>query len=52
MEFWQSIYSQFDPVAFHLGSIAVHWYGIMYAAALLSAIFVAKWIIKKKIIYL
>lgn len=47
MQFWQNIYTQFDPVAFHLGSIAVHWYGIMYAAALLSAIFVAKWIIKK-----
>lgn len=47
MQFWQNIYSQFDPVAFNLGSIAVHWYGIMYAAALLSAIFVAKWIIKK-----
>jgi len=47
MEFWQNIYAQFDPVAFNLGSIAVHWYGIMYAAALLSAIFVAKWIIKK-----
>lgn len=47
MEFWQNIYAQFDPVAFNLGSIAVHWYGIMYATALLSAIFVAKWIIKK-----
>lgn len=47
MQFWQNIYSQFDPVAFNLGQIAVHWYGIMYAAALLSAIFVAKWIIKK-----
>lgn len=47
MEFWQNIYSHFDPVAFNLGSIAVHWYGIMYALALLSAIFVAKWLIKK-----
>jgi len=46
MEFWQNIYSHFDPIAFHLGSIAVHWYGIMYALALLSAIFVAKWFIK------
>lgn len=46
MEFWQNIYSNFDPVAFNLGSIAVHWYGIMYALALLSAIFVAKWFIK------
>lgn len=47
MYFWQNIYSHFDPVAFHLGSIAVHWYGILYAAALLSAVFVAKWIIRK-----
>ena len=47
MEFWQNIYSSFDPVAFNLGSIAVHWYGILYASALLSAIFVAKWIIRK-----
>ncbi len=43
---WQNIYSHFDPVAFNIGSIAVHWYGIMYALALLSAIFVAKWFIK------
>lgn len=43
---WQNIYSLFDPVAFYIGSIAVHWYGIMYAFALLIAIFVAGWIIK------
>ena len=42
---WQNIYSHFDPVAFQLGSISVHWYGLMYAFALLSAIFVAKWFI-------
>jgi len=46
MEFWQNIYSQFDPIAFNLGPIAVHWYGIMYALALISAIFIAKWFIK------
>ena len=46
MEFWQNIYSNFNPVAFNLGPIAVHWYGIMYALALISAIFVAKWFIK------
>lgn len=46
MEFWQNIYSNFDPVAFNIGQIAVHWYGIMYALALLSAIFIAKWFIK------
>ena len=47
MDFWQNIYAHFNPIAFNLGSIAVHWYGIMYAAALLSAIFIAKWIIRK-----
>ncbi len=46
MQTWQNIYSTFDPVAFNLGTIAVHWYGIMYALALLSAIIVAKWFIK------
>lgn len=46
MEFWQNIYTQFDPIAFNIGQVAVHWYGIMYALALLSAIVVAKWFIK------
>ena len=46
MEFWQNIYSHFNPVAFNIGSISVHWYGIMYALALLSAIFIAKWFIQ------
>jgi len=46
MEFWQNIYSHFNPIAFNLGPIAVHWYGLMYALALISAIFVAKWFIK------
>lgn len=46
MNYWQHIYSHFDPVAFNLGSIAVHWYGIMYALALLTAIIAAKILIK------
>ncbi len=46
MEFWQNIYSHFDPVAVNLGSVAVHWYGIMYALALLLAIIAAKALIK------
>ncbi len=47
MNFWTNIYDNFNPVAFHLGSVAVHWYGIMYATALLVAILAAHWIIKK-----
>ncbi|MBU3014888.1 prolipoprotein diacylglyceryl transferase [Poseidonibacter lekithochrous] len=45
-EYWQNIYSNFEPVAFNLGPVSVHWYGIMYALALISAIFIAKWFIK------
>jgi phosphatidylglycerol:prolipoprotein diacylglycerol transferase len=44
---WHNIYQHFDPVAFHLGAIAVHWYGIMYASALIIAILFAHYIIKK-----
>ena len=42
MEFWQNIYSHFNPVAFNLGPVSQFtWYGIMYALAL-SAIFYCK----------
>lgn len=44
---WQHIYESFDPVAFSLGGFNVHWYGIMYALALLSAFLVGQWILKK-----
>lgn len=47
MNFWNHIYEHFDPVAFHLFSIPVHWYGMMYVLALLSALWVAKWIVEK-----
>ncbi len=47
MEFWNHIYEQFDPVAFGLFGLKVHWYGIMYVLALLSALFMAKWVVVK-----
>ncbi len=47
MEFWNHIYEQFDPVAFGVFGLKVHWYGIMYVLALLSALFMAKWIVTK-----
>lgn len=47
IEFWHYIYSNFDPIAFEVFSIKVHWYGIMYVTALLSSFFFAKWIVKK-----
>ena len=47
MTFWNNIYSNFNPIAFDLGFISVHWYGMMYVLALLSALGAAKWILKK-----
>ncbi len=47
MEFWNNIYDHFDPVALDLGFINIHWYGLMYVAALLVALFTAKWFVKK-----
>ena len=47
METWNNIYNNFNPVAFNLGGISVHWYGIMYAVAFISAVMLAKWLVKK-----
>lgn len=47
MSSWNNIYKTFDPVAFHIFSLPVHWYGIMYVLALLSALYIGKYFIKK-----
>ena len=36
-------YPNIDPVAFSLGPLDVHWYGLMYLAAFGSAYFLATW---------
>ena len=47
MEYWNHIYEHFNPVAFEILGLKVHWYGIMYVLALLTALMIAKWIVKK-----
>jgi phosphatidylglycerol:prolipoprotein diacylglycerol transferase len=47
IEYWQHIYSHFNPIAFEVFGLKVHWYGIMYILALLSALWMAKYIVKK-----
>ncbi len=47
MQAWSHIYEQFDPVAFTLFSLPVHWYGMMYVLALLTALWSAKWIVRR-----
>lgn len=46
MSRWNNIYNNFDPVAFKIFGISVHWYGLMYVLALLVALGVAKFIVK------
>ncbi|CAM2148880.1 phosphatidylglycerol--prolipoprotein diacylglyceryl transferase [Pararobbsia alpina] len=36
------IHPQFDPVALHIGPLAVRWYGLMYLAAFILAIVVGR----------
>jgi phosphatidylglycerol:prolipoprotein diacylglycerol transferase len=47
MQYWNHIYEHFNPIALKLGPLSVHWYGIMYVLALLSALWFAKYIINK-----
>ncbi len=47
MAYWNHIYEHFNPVALNLNFISLHWYGIMYILALLTALGFAKWIIKR-----
>ena len=46
MEYWNHIYEHFNPVAFTF-IVPVHWYGLMYVMALLTSLYMAKWIVKK-----
>lgn len=47
MEFWQHIYSNFNVIAFSIFGLKVHWYGIMYVIALLLALLLAKFFVRK-----
>jgi len=47
IDYWQNIYYHFNPIAFEIFGFKVHWYGIMYILALLSALYMAKYLVKK-----
>ena len=42
------IHPQIDPVAIHLGSFGIHWYGLMYLTGFLGFLFLGKYQIKHK----
>ena len=35
-------FPNFDPIAFSIGPISLHWYGAMYLFGVLGALFLAK----------
>jgi len=47
MDYWNHVYDHFNPIAFHIFSFPVHWYGMMYVLALVSALYVAKAIVTR-----
>ena len=42
-------YPQINPIAFHIGSLSVHWYGIMYLLAFAAAWLLATYRQKKAV---
>ncbi|NND81260.1 MAG: prolipoprotein diacylglyceryl transferase [Gammaproteobacteria bacterium] len=41
------VHPQFDPVAIHLGPLAIHWYGLMYVFGFLSVYLLLNYRIRK-----
>jgi phosphatidylglycerol:prolipoprotein diacylglycerol transferase len=39
------VHPQFDPIAIHIGSFGIHWYGLMYLAGFLTFL----WLGRKRI---
>ena len=37
----EAVLAKIDPIAFELGPIPVHWYGIIIASAMVLAVFLA-----------
>lgn len=42
------IHPQFDPVAIHIGSFGIHWYGLMYLTGFLGFLLLGRYQIKHK----
>lgn len=40
---------QFDPIAFQIGPVAVHWYGLMYLVGFASAWMLGRWRVRQNL---
>jgi len=47
MSAWSDVYNNFDPVAFSVLGFNFHWYGLMYVLALITALWIAKIVVKQ-----
>jgi len=39
------VHPQFDPIAIHIGSYGIHWYGLMYLAGFMTFLWLGRWCI-------
>lgn len=37
------VHPQFDPIAIHIGSFGIHWYGLMYLTAFMAFLLLGRW---------
>lgn len=37
------VHPQFDPIAIHIGSFGIHWYGLMYLTGFLAFLWLGRW---------
>jgi len=42
------VHPQFDPIAIHIGSFGIHWYGLMYLIGFLAFLGLGKWQISNR----
>lgn len=42
------VHPQFDPIAIHIGSFGIHWYGLMYLIGFLAFLGLGRWQISKR----
>lgn len=47
LSYWNLIYEKFNPIAFKIFHLPVHWYSIAYISALLSTLYLAIFFAKK-----
>ena len=47
MTFATIAYPRIDPIAFRAGPLAVHWYGLAYLTAFVSAFLLTRWLIRR-----